>query len=89
MGSCWTLTSGAAKGAVGAPARAIGGVGPAMGTGTDGAIESAGIAIMRGDLLGIVRARHLGHATMRNIRRNLAFSFRFNALRVLIAARIL
>jgi len=72
-----------------APALAVADVGLAMGTGTDVAIESAGITITRGDLLGIVRARHLAHATMRNIRQNLAFSFLFNGIGVPIAAGIL
>jgi len=72
-----------------APALAVADVGLAMGTGTDVAIESAGITITRGDLLGIVRASHLARATMRNIRQNLAFSFLFNGIGVPIAAGIL
>ena len=72
-----------------APALAMADVGIAMGTGSDVAIESAGITITRGDLLGIVRARHLARATMRNIQQNLAFSFLFNGIGVPIAAGIL
>jgi Cu+-exporting ATPase len=60
-----------------------------MGTGTDVAIESAGITLVKGDLRGIVRARHLSRATMRNIRENLFFAFIYNALGVPIAAGIL
>ncbi|HEY0271119.1 MAG TPA: copper-translocating P-type ATPase [Sphingomonas sp.] len=72
-----------------APALAMADVGLAMGTGTDVAIESAGITLTRGDLLAIVRARHLARATMRNIRQNLVFSFLFNGIGVPIAAGIL
>jgi Cu+-exporting ATPase len=60
-----------------------------MGTGTDVAIESAGIALVKGDLLGIVRARRLSRATMRNIRQNLFWAFGYNALGVPIAAGVL
>ncbi|MGN6374671.1 MAG: heavy metal translocating P-type ATPase [Sphingomonas sp.] len=69
-----------------APALAAADVGLAMGTGTDVAIESAGITLTRGDLAAIVRARHLARATMRNIRQNLLFSFLFNGIGVPIAA---
>src|SRR5262249_48109499 len=64
-------------------------VGIAMGTGTDVAIESAGVTLLKGDLLGIARARKLSRATMRNIRQNLFFAFIYNALGVPIAAGVL
>ncbi len=69
-----------------APALARASVGIAMGTGTDVAIESAGVTLLGGDLSGIVRARRLSRATMRNIRQNLVFAFAYNALGVPIAA---
>lgn len=72
-----------------APALAQAEVGIAMGTGTDVAIESAGIVLVKGDLQGIVRARELSRATMRNIRQNLWFAFLYNSLGVPIAAGIL
>ena len=72
-----------------APALAAADVGIAMGTGTDVAMESAAITLVKGDLKGIVRARHLSHAVMRNIRQNLFFAFVFNAAGVPIAAGIL
>ncbi len=72
-----------------APALAQAHVGIAMGTGADVALESAGITLVRGDLRGIVRARRLSRATMRNIRQNLAFAFAYNALGVPLAAGVL
>jgi Cu+-exporting ATPase len=72
-----------------APALAQAQIGIAMGTGADVAMESAGVTLVKGDLQGIVRARHLSRATMRNIRQNLFFAFVFNALAVPIAAGIL
>jgi len=72
-----------------APALAAADVGLAMGTGTDVAIESAGMTLTRGDLTAIVRARKLAEATMRNIRQNLFFSFLFNGVGVPIAAGVL
>jgi len=72
-----------------APALAQAHVGVAMGTGTDVAMESAGVTLVKGDLRGIVRARRLSHATMRNIRQNLFFAFIYNALGVPVAAGVL
>jgi Cu+-exporting ATPase len=72
-----------------APALAAADVGIAMGSGTDVAIESAGITLLRGDLMGIVRARRLSRATMSNIRQNLVFAFIYNAAGVPVAAGVL
>lgn len=72
-----------------APALAAADVGIAMGSGTDVAIESAGITLLRGDLMGLVEARQLSRATMRNIRQNLAFAFLYNAAGIPVAAGVL
>jgi Cu+-exporting ATPase len=72
-----------------APALALAHIGIAMGTGADVAMESAAVTLVKGDLHGIVRARRLSRATMRNIRQNLFFAFVFNALAVPIAAGVL
>ena len=72
-----------------APALAAADVGVAMGSGADVAIESAGITLVKGDLTGLVRARRLSRATLRNIRQNLFFAFFYNALGVPLAAGLL
>ena len=72
-----------------APELAAADVGVAMGTGTDVAMESAGVTLLKGDLLGIVRARRVSQATMRNIRHNLFFAFVYNVAGVPLAAGVL
>ncbi len=72
-----------------APALAAADVGVAMGTGADVAMESAGVTLLKGDLMGLIRARRLSEATIRTIRQNLLFAFVYNAAGVPVAAGVL
>ena len=72
-----------------APALAAADVGIAMGTGTDVAIESAGVTLLKGDLSGVVKGRAVSRATMANIRQNLVFAFGYNVLGIPVAAGVL
>ena len=83
------LVAGAGGGVDDAAALASGQVGIAMGTGADGALESAGLTLLKGDISGVLRARSLAEATLRNIRQNLFFAFAYNAVGVPVAAGVL